>query len=69
MTTCRHCGDDLPGDAPPGVTSCKGYADWRDREAGDMLPADEADALTLLAFYCAFTVSIRDGLAELPDLD
>jgi len=47
--TCRHCGDPLPDDAPPSVTSCRSYADWYARQAGDMLLADVADALTLLA--------------------
>jgi hypothetical protein len=23
---CRHCGDELPDDAPPEVTSCTNYA-------------------------------------------
>jgi hypothetical protein len=37
-THCRYCGDDLPADAPPGVDTCREYARWRARQAGDMLP-------------------------------
>jgi hypothetical protein len=65
---CRHCGDDLPGDAPPGLTSCRQYADWRARTAGDTLAEDVAHRLMLLAHYCALSVALRDGLAELPDV-
>jgi hypothetical protein len=53
---CRHCDDPLPDDAPPAVTSCRSYANWKARQRGDMLQAD--DALTF-----------RDGLPQLPDLD
>jgi hypothetical protein len=69
MPACRHCGDDLPEDCPATVTSCKSYADWRARQRGDMLPADEADALALYAGLCAFDVALRDGLEMLPELD
>ena len=34
---CRHCDDELLADYPPGVTSCKSYADWRARQRGDIL--------------------------------
>lgn len=43
--TCDRCHDDLPDDAPPDVRTCRQYADRRARTAGDMLPADQADAL------------------------
>jgi hypothetical protein len=56
-TRCRHCGDGLSADAPPGVTSCQDYARWRARQAGDMLPEYLADDLT---------VAIREGGDELP---
>jgi hypothetical protein len=65
---CRHCGDELPRDCPPGVTSCRGYADWRARQKGDLLPTEEADALLLLAGLCEPDVAVRDGLPELPRL-
>lgn len=32
---CRHCGEDLPDDCPEGVTSCRGYCDWKARRAGE----------------------------------
>jgi hypothetical protein len=67
--TCRHCGDELPDDCPPDVSSCKGYADWYAKSKGDMLPSDEADALTVWAGLCAMLVALDDGLPELPDLD
>jgi len=66
---CRHCGDALPDDAPPSVTSCRSYANWKASQRGDMLHADEADALTLLGVFCALDVALRDGLPQLPDLD
>jgi hypothetical protein len=66
---CRHCGDELPVDCPASVTSCRAYADWRARERGDMLPADEADSLMLFAGLCSLGVALRDGLDVLPDLD
>jgi hypothetical protein len=66
---CRHCGDELPDDGPPDVTSCRGYANWRARQAGDMLPVDEADVLTLWAGLCAMYMATRDGLELLPELD
>jgi hypothetical protein len=67
-TPCRHCGDDLPADAPPGVDTCKGYARWRARQAGDMLPWEVADALVLYAHFCAMSVAIREGRELLPDV-
>jgi hypothetical protein len=66
---CRYCGDELPDDAPPEVTSCTSYANWRARQAGDMLPADEAAMLTVFKGLCAFDVATRDGLEMLPELD
>src|SRR5262245_51678622 len=39
---CRHCNAPLPDDCPPVVTSCRSYADWRARQAGDMLTEDES---------------------------
>jgi hypothetical protein len=65
---CRHCGDTLPDDVPSTVASCHTYCSWRARERGDMLPADEADDLTLFTGLCALSVAIRDGLPELPDV-
>ncbi len=69
MSRCRHCGDDLPDDAPPSVSSCRSYADWRARQAGDMLTEDEAVDLTLFAGLCELDVATRDGLEMLPELD
>jgi hypothetical protein len=34
-----------------------------------MLPAGEADMLTVFSGLCAFDVALRDGLGMLPDLD
>jgi hypothetical protein len=65
---CRHCHDDLPADSPPHVTSCRQYADWRARRAGDALPPEEADAVTVYAGLCAVQVGLRQALAELPDV-
>jgi hypothetical protein len=65
---CRHCDDELPSDVPPHVISCKGYADWRARLKGDMLPADEADDLTLYGGLGALAVALGDGLPRLPDV-
>jgi len=50
------------------VTSCKGYAHWRARQAGDMLPEDVAKRLELLSLFCAMEVAIRDGLELLLEL-
>ncbi len=69
LPVCRHCGDTLPDDSPPDLTSCRAYADWQAKRRGDMLSEDEAGALTLLAFYCALDVAIRDGLKEVPELE
>jgi hypothetical protein len=49
---CRHCGDELPEDCPPHLTSCRAYADWRARQAGDLLDEEEAGCLMLLRFNC-----------------
>jgi hypothetical protein len=65
---CRHCGEELPADCPAGVTSCRGYLDGRARRKRDLLPAEEADALTLLAGRCALDVALRDGLDQVPRL-
>jgi hypothetical protein len=65
---CRHCGYELPADAPPGVTSCTGYADWLARQLGDRLPENQAHVLTLDATLCALTVALREGRDELPDV-
>jgi hypothetical protein len=46
---CRHCGDELPEDCPPHLTSCRAYWDWRARQAGDMLTEEESAALTTAA--------------------
>jgi hypothetical protein len=64
----RNSDDELPDDCPAGITSCRGYCDWRARQAGDMLPAALAVDLTLFAGYCALQVAIRRGLPELPDV-
>jgi hypothetical protein len=66
---CRHCGDLLPADAPPSVTSCTSYANWRARQAGDMLQADEAAMRTVFKGLCALDVARRDGLEMLAELD
>jgi hypothetical protein len=65
---CRHCGDELNDDCPDGVTSCRGYADWKARRMGDMLTEGDAGTLILLAFYCAWDVALRDGLDLIPQL-
>jgi hypothetical protein len=66
---CRQCDDPLPADCPPIVTTCKGYANWRAHQRGDMLTEAEAIDLTLLKGLCALDVAIRDGLELLPELD
>jgi hypothetical protein len=63
---CRHCGDELPDDSPPGLTSYRAYCDWRARQAGDMLGKEESKPMTLLAFICAWQVAIRDGVEVVP---
>jgi hypothetical protein len=65
---CRHCGDDLPRDAPPGLASCKQYADWRARQAGDRLGEGVVDDLALLAHYCALAVALSNGMDELTEV-
>jgi hypothetical protein len=67
--TCRYCGDPLPADCPLGVTCCRAYAYWLARQRGDMLRADETDALRLWAGLCAVDVVLRDELEVLPELD
>lgn len=57
MPQCRHCGDELPKDCPPEVTSCRGYADWEARTRGDMLPAWRARDLMLFRWCCEATVA------------
>jgi hypothetical protein len=69
MPPCRHCGDELPADCPATVQSCRGYADWRSRQRGDLLPAGESDALSLYAGLCSLGVALRDGLDVMPELD
>jgi hypothetical protein len=69
MPSCHHCGDELPEDCPATLTSCKAYCDWRARQRGDMLPADEADMLGLYAGLCRLDVGLRDGLERLPELE
>jgi hypothetical protein len=69
VMTCRHCGDALPDNAPPSITSCTAYADWRARQVGDILPEGEAAMLAVFKGLCALDVAIRDGLELLPELD
>ena len=69
MPRCRHWNDELPEDCPPTVTSCRSYANWRARQAGDMLPEDAAIDLQLIWGLCALDVGIRDGLEMPPELD
>jgi hypothetical protein len=69
MPTCRHCGDTLPGDGPPHLTSCRAYCDWRARQAGSLLGEEEAGCLMLLRFYCEWAVAIRVGAEKVPDLE
>jgi len=65
MPRCRYCGDKLP-DVPGNVTSCLEWARHEARQRGDMLPADQADRLTILPVLCGLQVALRDGLEELP---
>jgi hypothetical protein len=48
-----------------GLTSCRLYADWRARQAGDTLSQGVTDDRALLAHYCALAVALRDDLPEL----
>jgi hypothetical protein len=62
---CQRCRDTLPTDAPPGLRTCREYADWRARQAGDTLTAAEADALMLFRLWCGLDEALREGRAEL----
>jgi hypothetical protein len=66
---CRHCGDDIPDDAPADVTSCRAYADWRARQAGDMLTDRQFADLTLYRGLCQLTLAFRHRLPTLPELE
>jgi hypothetical protein len=68
MTTrpaCDRCHDPLPDDAPPSLHTCRDYAHWRARAAGDTLTAAEADALMMLRVWCALDEALREGREEL----
>jgi hypothetical protein len=68
MPPFRHCGDALPSDCPATVTNCKAYCDWRARQMGDMLRAEDAIDLALYAGMCRLDMGLRDGLEMLPEL-
>jgi hypothetical protein len=63
---CSRCGDSLSG-APPGVTTCPGWAAWKAHCYGDTLTEDEANGLLLFRGLCSLAVAIRRGLDELPE--
>jgi hypothetical protein len=68
MTTpplCERCLDPLPADPPPGLRTCREYADWRAREAGDMLTAAKASALALHRLWCGLDEALLEGQEEL----
>lgn len=53
---------------PDGVTSCRGFADWRAKQAGDMLTDGEGLLLQMDYTLCELSVSMRDGSKLLPEL-
>ena len=59
----------LPDDCPADVTSCRAYAEWKAKQKGDMLTADEAAMLGLFAGLYELDVACRDGLDLPPELD
>ncbi len=58
---CARCHDPLPDEAPPQARTCREYATWRARTAGDTLTAAEADALMLFHLWCGLDESLREG--------
>jgi hypothetical protein len=59
----------LPDDAPPQARTCREYASWRARQAGDALTSAEADALLLFRLWCGLGEALQEGTAELqPDV-
>ncbi len=58
---CARCLDPLPDDAPPGLLTCREYADWVARTKGDQLTADRADALQLFWLMCGLDEALREG--------
>jgi hypothetical protein len=61
----ERCLDPLPDDAPPMLRTCREYADWRAKQAGDMLPADEANLLLLFRLWCGLDEALRQGREEI----
>jgi hypothetical protein len=57
----ERCRDTLADDAPPTLRTCREYADWRAKEAGDLLPRDEADLLALFPLGCGLDKAFRKG--------
>jgi hypothetical protein len=43
------------------VTTCSEWAAWRAAVAGDVLPAEEADALTLYGGLCRLGAALATG--------
>ncbi len=58
MANCCHCRDELPGDCPPGVSSCREYANWRADDGADLLSPDDAHDLMLFAGVCELRVAL-----------
>jgi hypothetical protein len=55
----------LPHDCRPTLRSFLDYADWRARQAGDLLSEDEAGALMLLQLYRVWDEALREGREEM----
>ena len=62
---CTRCRDRLPDDAPPEARTCREYATWRARQAGDALTAAEADALMLFRLWCGLDEAFREDRQEI----
>jgi hypothetical protein len=63
---CRLCGEALPG-APPGVDTCRAWADWRARQRGDLFAGAEARDLLLFRGLCSLGRAIGQGSDTLPE--
>jgi hypothetical protein len=63
---CQLCGEALSG-APPGVDTCRLWADWRARQRGDLLTGAQADALLLFRWLCSLSRAIEQGSDTLPE--
>jgi hypothetical protein len=58
---CERWLDPLSDDAPAVLRTCRRHADWRAKEAGDMLLSEEADVLLLLRLWCAPDEALRQS--------